>query len=368
MRRWASLGVVSLFLSMASCLPERAPSATCPSTQSTTRLLLTTTDFSTGWARVFDPADCTLGPELLASTDVVPVALDDRAFLVHRFGTDRLDELSVDSAELEATSSSKIEVDGLGSANAQWVALDDDGRRYVSMYNAAEIQVFEGESQSPTARLDISALALDDPDGIPEISWVAWHADTLAVVVRTLDQGDGLSTVAPDRLELLAPETGESLDSIALEGEWTRQLRRDPSDPSVLYALSNALLRIDLGSGSTQAVIPSSVFADLGLDDPLLPQSFAVDWDTGAVFLAAYDAGFTGVTIYRGSLDGGPLVPVVDGLESVERTLEVIDGVVWFGDRRVGQEGMHAFGADGTDLSEGAFPTGLPPYSLTALP
>lgn len=354
-------------LGLTACLPPLEQSAACPGSDTDERILLTTTDFSTGWARVFDPQNCTLGPEILASSDVIPLVVEQRPFLVHRFGTDRLDELQHSGDELDTVGSIRIEVHGVGSVNAQSVAVGADGRRYVAMYNAPEIQVFEPGAESVSTRLDVSALAEADPDGVPEISWIGFQDGQLVAIVRSLDQGSSFTTFGPDRLELLSPQSGESLGTIALPGTWTRQVRHDPEDPSILYGLSNSLQRIDLATQTAETLIDEATFAAFDLDDPLLPQSFAIDWSSGAVFIAAYDPGFTGVTLYRSSLEGGPLEPIADGLDAVERTLEVIDGVVWFGDRRIGQEGLHAFGADGTDLSQGAFPTGLPPYSMTSL-
>ena len=91
-------------------------------------------------------------------------------------------------------------------------------------------------------------------------------------------------------------------------------------------------------------------------------------------YLAAYDADFSQVRLYRVSLSegGSPRVPepFAEGFDSVERTLELVGTELWYGSTRSGAPGLWRFDASGEVPQRVAGPlaTGLPPYSMVAIP
>ena len=77
--------------------------------------------------------------------------------------------------------------------------------------------------------------------------------------------------------------------------------------------------------------------------------------------------------LLRASLDDdAPLQPIAGGLQSIERTLEVVGDTLWFGDRNHATPGMRAWDLS-TDPPTPRFAgkplsTGLAPYAAIAVP
>src|SRR5690606_547061 len=104
----------------------------------------------------------------------------------------------------------------------------------------------------------------------------------------------------------LEPRT-PGVDGLPLLGGWVRQLRRDPSDPHgrTLLGLSIGIERVELDTGRREWAVTPEVMAMAGIEGRLQPQAFDVDERGAVAYVAAYDADFSQVQLYRVGLDGG---------------------------------------------------------------
>lgn len=359
----------------------RAPSGPCAlDPEDPRRLVVTTTDFATGAVTVVDLGDGTVEPDVApGSTDAIPFGDRDRVALVHRHGIDRLDVLDATSWALHA----QVSIDGDGpSPNPHGVAFAD-GLAFVTTFAEPELRIVDPErppAEAHQGRIDLGELA--DEDGNPEASQIVACGDLLVVTLQRLDSG--YRPVATDQLVLVDPRARAPLEldpdrehpaGLPLHGQWVRQLRRDPADEGglTLLGLSTGIERIDLRTGIRTWALPPEAMDAAGIGEPFQPQAFDVADDGTTAYLAAYDADFSQVRLYRAGLDGAePSVPepFADGFDSAERTLELVGDSLWYGSRRVGEPGLWRFdvGAVPPVAVAGPLSTGLPPYSMVAIP
>ena len=227
-------------------------------------------------------------------------------------------------------------------------------------------------------RVDLSPFA--DADGSPETGEVVVVGDEAWLFMQRLDRTRGWTKAAPDLAVIVDLPRDEVVDvdpatsgvqGIELPGGWPRQVRRgERDDAGALYVLSTGILRIDTASRSVSWVITPEQFAGVGIDHHLLPQSFDFD-DEGGFLVAAYDGDFRGVTLWRFPGAGGTASVAASAfasdLDAVERTLEIVEGRVWFGDTRHTSPGMRAWWMHDEDGAAAVLGTGLPPYSVTRL-
>jgi len=350
-----------------------------------TRLAVTTTDGITGAVSLVDLRSGEVRPDLaLASSDALPFYHDGRVHLLHRFSFDALDLLAGDDLRLLGQTS--LAAPGALSSNPHDIAFGPGTRAYVTLFGAPQVLVLElADPAAPRVigRIELGALA--DADGNPEAHLAIRCGDTLFVSVQRLDQTKLFApTGAHDflapidlhdgRLRDLDPDA-PGVQPLALRGLWAKQWRLDPDDPAGhgVLILADGLERVDLATLTSEwAVRPERLAAALGGDDYRLPQSFALA-DGATAYIAGYTADYTSVVLLRASLDDdAPLVAIASGLQSIERTLEVVDDTLWFGDRSHGAAGLRAWDLRSeppTPRFGGApRPTGLAPYALVALP
>lgn len=360
----------------------RAPAGPCVlDPPAPSRLVLTTTDFATGAISVIDLADGSVQADVaVGSTDAVPFAHGDQVIILHRYQLDRIDVLDAESWSLVAQHALPSQ---RASANPHGVAVDADAIAWVTTFAEPTLRGLDlrrPPAQAERERIDLSGFA--DDDGNPEASLAVTCGELVLVTAQRLDAGfaphgtDVLIAIDPARAEALdlEPSTAEP-DALPLLGGWVRQLRRDPADPQglTLLALSTGIERIDLRSGQRHWAVSPDAMAEAGIAGRLQPQAFDVD-DVGALaYLAAYDADFSQVRLYRVGLDGTvPAVPApfADGFDSVERTLELVGTSLWYGSTRAGAPGMWRFDVSHDEPRgiAGPLSTGLPPYSLVAIP
>lgn len=360
----------------------RAPTGPCDlDPPAPTRLVLTTTDFVTGAITVIDPREGTVEADVaVGSTDAVPFAHAGQVIVVHRYQLDRIDVLDPESWSLVAQHGLPSQGP---SANPHAVAFDANGLAWVATFAEPTLRALDlrrPPAQAEQARVDLSGF--DDADGNPESSLVVRCGDLMVVTAQQLDSAfvprgtDLLITVDPVRAEALdlEPDTPEA-DALPLLGGWVRQLRRDPADPEglTLLALSTGIERIDLRSGRRHWAVSPATMATAGIAGRLQLQAFDVDEAGALAYLAAYDDDFSQVQLYRVGLDGAePAEPeaFADGFDSVERTLELVGTSLWYGSTRAGAPGLWRFEVgDGEPmLRAGPLSTGLPPYSMVAIP
>jgi hypothetical protein len=375
-------GVGCLGWGIVGCGPLAPAGTDAASLTEGTYLVVTTTDFATGAVSVVDVdrehvhADVAFG-----STDAIPFTHEGLVYVVHRWGIDRVDVLDPrDGFRLLAQH--PVEVPGVASPNAHALAFDARGRGLLALYEAPELQIWDFTrpvGDGVTGRVDLSAFA--DADGSPETGELAVVGDEAWLFMQRLDRTHGWIQSAPDLAVVVDLQRDELVDldlatpgvqGIELPGGWPRQVRRgEGDDAQVLYALSTGILRVDTAARTVSWAVSPEQFAEIGIAHHLLPQSFDFD-DEGGFLVAAYDADFRGVTIWRFSGAGGTATigsasGFASGLDAVERTLEVVDGRVWFGDTRHTSPGMRRWWMHDADGEAGALGTGLPPYSITRL-
>lgn len=351
-----------------------------------TRLLVTTTDFSTGGVTVVDLARFAAAPDVaLGSTDAKPHFFGDAAFVLHRYGVDALDVLDP-ADEFALLAQRAIASAGeVVNPNPHALVVGPDGRGYVTLFGAPEVQVWDLADPSRPAlerRIDLTPVA--DADGNPEASEALLCGDVLFLAVDRVDQAHGLvPTDARAQLAAFDVRTGAAHDldpdapgaqPLALLGQWARQLRLDPADPSgrTALVLTTGLERVDLSAGtSTWAVAPERLAA-VGVAGHLQPQAFDLGPDGATAYLAAYRADFSEVAIFRATLDDdGPPVEIAAGLQSVEQTLEVVGDRLYFGDRSHGASGLRAWDLrtdPPTPVPGSPLALGLAPYAAIAIP
>jgi hypothetical protein len=372
------LGLVTVLASSSACLvPVLDTSGDGDTGGSETvggqTLLLTTTDFATGALVTLNTENYEIRERALASTDAIPFAHGDRVFVVNRYGFDYVDVYAPDQGWARLNQI-PISTPGVASTNPQEIAVAPSGDAYLSLYGASELLVLDVNQPGTDAiveRIDTSIFA--DDDGIAEASLAIAGAEELTLAIQRLDRTDGFSPVDDDLLVFLDYSThaffdvdpdAEGVQGLKLPGSFPRQWRPDPSDSNVVYLLNTGVLRVELDSHTVSWAVSESLFDEAGIGMRLQAQSFALDETGEGVFVAAYDEAFTSVSIYEAPLDGSAApVQLVTGLNSVERTLEVVGESIWFASTSIGEEGLFRFGLDGAELM-GPLDTGLSPYSI----
>lgn len=348
-----------------------------------TRLMVTTTDFATGAVTIVDAAAMAVDTDVaLGSTDAIPSWHDGVGLLVHRYQIDAIQVL--DPTRAWATIADvPIEAPCSVAPNPQAIAFADDGLGYVTQLDVPELAVLDPHAAPGVARVaTIDLRAITDDDGNPDFGAAFACGSRVWVVAQRLDER--FTRVGPDELFAIDTEAGGAVDLDATRdgvqglrsaGAWLRQLRRDPADPSAhtVLGLSTGIERFGLEDGAVAWAVAPERFAAAGIDEPLQPQAFAVDAAGTQAFVAAYDRDFSQVRLYRVGLDdAAPQVPeaFADGFDSVERTLERVGDRLWYGSTRRSAPGLWVFdlGVVPPAVIAGPLSTGLPPYSLVAIP
>jgi len=349
---------------------------------SPTRLLVTTTDFSTGAVTVIDSATLEVTPDVaVGSTDAIPVwdPVGDRVAVVHRFGLDYVDVLG----DPGFVHQGQFPIASDRSANPQSIAFVPSGLAWVTTLGTPWLRALD-LSQPPAhaevERVDLSAFA--DDDGNPDASVIVACGEQLYVGIQRLDAS--FLRVDVDMLVPLDQASGLPIDidpsepgaqGLAIRGAWLRQLRTDPTDTSgqTLLALTSGIERINTATGTVEWAVPESAFAAIGIVEYRQPQAFAVMNDGRSAILAAYVDGYAEVQLFVVGLDDNePQTPQLfaSGLDSVERTLEIVGDRLWYGSTRNDAPGLWAFDLTSSPPTPVAGPlsTGLPPYSMVTLP
>lgn len=347
------------------------------------RLLLTTTDFATGAITLVDVATRNVTIDLaVGGTDAIPAWHDGLAMMLHRYG---IDELQVLAPERDWATAANIPINAGCSPtpNPQSIVFDADGLGYVTTLDAPLLTVVDPRAVPAMAVIGtIDLRGIPEVDDNPDIGTSIACGSIVWVVAQRLD--DSFGRLGPD--ELFAVDTGAqalvdldpsdaAVDGLRSGGEWVRQLRRDPKDPTghSVLALSTGIERFSLAEGAVVWAVDPGRFDDAGIGDLLQPQSFAVSKDGSVAYVAAYDENFSQVQLYTVGLDGNtPMIPesFADGFDSVERTLERIGDELWFGSTRRSAPGLWVFDTTVAPpvLDAGPLYTGLPPFSMVAIP
>ncbi len=367
------------------CIQERTPmaytlDAPCEvGTQNPKRLLVTTTDFSSGALSLVHIYDKSVETDIaLGSTDAIPFYLQGKVFVVHRFGQDYIDVFDptnkfrwlAQHALMPVTFAEQPEL----SANPHALSLRSDGVGFVSLYGAPAIQLFDFQKSSGEGfigNIDMSAFGVEKSKTRLSLSFSC--DNVLFTSVQRLDL-----SFAPVTSELLVPVdmqtcTPYPLDlAITLLGKTARQVRLDSRDDTghTVLILTQGLEAIDLSEPSPRWVIPPTLFQAQGISRFHL-QSFAIHQANQMLYFAAYAEDYSQVHIWRVPLNNGQaLTKVLSGFNAVEKVLEIVGDELWVGDTTIGASGLRAFELSGAKPVEliGPLSTGLAPYSMIAIP
>lgn len=330
-------------------------------------LLLTTTDFATGSVASLHLESGSFAEHALGSIDGRIFAIDDHVYVLHRYMYDYLDVFEP-AAGWARVAQVSLQREGTVSTNPQSLVKGPDERLYISAYGTPELLIVDLESDpAVVGAVDLNAYA--DADGFLESAELMATDDAVIVFAQRLDRTTQKWPQVQSNLAIVVdPQTAEVMADYELLGREIKEIRRDPQDTDRVYLLhGDGVSSFDAQSGVSQWVLEPSTFSNAGIDseDGDLPQAFDLAPD-GRFFVAAYDPGFTGVTIYEAE-PGADLDPVVSGLLSVDRSLEIVGETMWFADTTPGAEGLRAFDLNGTPLGP-RVDTGLPPFSLGARP
>ena len=342
------------------------------SVQDPTRLVVTTTDFSTGAVSVVDLSTHTVTADVaLASTDAIPFSHRGDVLIVNRYGYDYIDRL--DAAHGFALMGEyPAMVDGFVSTNPQSVAFRQDGIAMVPLFGEPYVFLYDFTLVAGDAlvgSVDLSRFA--DDDGNPELALAFACGSTVFVAAQRLDPW-----FLPADTEILVPIDGPSCaahdEPIELLGHYARQVRADPSSPDGLtvLVLTTGVERVDLASRSVSWAVDEALLDAAGIGGEYQPLAFAIHRDQ-TIYLAAFNAAFTSVDIWRVSLSGAQqLERVLTGFMAAEKTLEVVGDDLWLGDTMGGAEGMRVFhlATEPPTAVAGPLDVGLPPYSVVAIP
>lgn len=345
-----------------------------------TRLLVTTTDFSTGAVSVVDVGTMTVAKDVaLGTTDAIPTHTDGLAVLVHRYRFDWVEFLDPANAWAKVADV-PITASCTDAPNPQSIVFAPAGRGYVTQLDVPEIAIIERASSAAVGAIDMRGVP--DDDGNPDLGTSIACGSIMWAVVQRLDPD--YARIGPDELvaiDMIAAQpidldaSKDGVQGLRSAGAWLRQLRRDPGDASghTVLALSTGLERFDLAASMVSWAVPPERFAAAGIADLLQPQAFAMNEAGTLAYVAAYDADFGQVQLYEVGLDdAAPQVPrsFAQGHDSVERTLERIGEQLWYGSTRRTAPGLFVFDLRGDPPTQIAGPlsVGLPPFSLVAMP
>ncbi|MBC7795111.1 MAG: hypothetical protein H7Z43_15510 [Clostridia bacterium] len=339
---------------------------------SPTRLALTTTDFSTGSLDIVTTATRSVARDVQSeTTDSVSFYAKGLLYILGRFGFDRLDVLDGTTLALQHQISLKDQC--ATSVNPQSVAVRDDGVVFVPTYADTDIQIIDltkAAGNNLVGRIPMQQYA--DADGIPELGLSITCGSTVFISAQRLDRNNAFAATGVEYLVPVDVSTcGTQETPISFLGNNAKQARADRADADGRTALilTSGIERVNFATQSVSWAVSADAFAAAGVSGFQL-QSFDVV-DATTAYVAAYAEDFQSVDILRVSLEGAfaPL-RVITGLNAVEKTLEVIGTELWFGDSTFGSEGLRVY-----DLTQDppveigpALATGLPPYSIIALP
>lgn len=333
------------------------------------RLLVTTTDFTTGAVSVVDAQTSTVQPDVRSATsDSIPFFAGGHAQILSRFNFNRLDVLDPSSLALQSQTS--LTDTCSSNVNPQSIAVRSDGIAFIPTLGDTAIQIID--TTKPAGETLVGRVPMQqyaDADGIPELGFSITCGDVTFVTAQRL------ANFAPTGSELLVPvdmNACTSAESQAMEllGNTAKQARNDGRDASghTAFVLTTGIERVNLAERTVAWQVPASAFEALGIFGFQL-QSFDVH-GADTAYVAAAKSDFSSVDILRVALDGSSIEVVISGVNAVEKTLEIIGDTLWFGDTTFGSEGMRAYDLtqDPPEQIAGPLSTGLPPYSVVAIP
>lgn len=348
------------------------------------KVLVTSTDFSTGALGWIDPQSKQVHPDLvLAHTDTAITHSRDHAFLINRMGSDSIKMLRQDDA-LTVLGEFSVQGEGSTSANPHDLFVDDRGYLHLSFLGRDHLKVYDTSyPQAPKLVRKVDLSAFSDADGLPEASAIIPCGEVYFVEVQRLDRKAKWAPVDSTYLVPVHVPTGALYDfdgsndgipdGIPIQGAGVAGWKQDPRPgaPHRILVLNRGVQSIDLRTREVQSIIPESRIEALGVQRWDV-RSFELSADAKFLWLLMID-NFPGHSLYRASLDaqGQDLQRVFEGIESVTGSMRRVGNELWVADTREGLSGVRILQIRGSHLSErpeSPLPVGLPPYGLHLLP
>jgi len=156
------------------------------------KLFLTTSDYQTGGIGLIDLDS--LSPwepdpawaKDVASADAIPVAFQQRIFVINRMPTDSISVLEFDeNNQLKLVNQYSVKGDET-NANPYDLAFITSERAYLTRYGSSQLWVINPESGELIKTIDLSQYA--DEDGIPEMAFMLVRGFYVYVSIQRLDE------------------------------------------------------------------------------------------------------------------------------------------------------------------------------------
>lgn len=363
---------LALALSLGAPLSGCAepPTGSTPEALDAPAVVMTTTDFATGAVTVLDLASGVVHADVaLASPDAIPFVNAGLIYILNRYMYDYITVL--DPAQgFSIVAEHGLSLAGESSVNPHGLAFDAQGLAWISMYGTNEVQVHDLMAATGASRVDVvDTSALADADGLAEVEALVAREGRMWLLSHPVDRLAGWSSAGPEQLVEVDVVTRTLLDrdpsldgvqGIELPCTWARQVRPHPLDDSRILVLCEGVVDVDLAAESWSWWIAPDRFPHADAGDHLLPQALAVD-ASGRTALASYDPEYEQVGIWELDAELDPRL-ILDGVQSVERALELHEGTLWIGDRDVNGSGLLGVTWDGV-ITQSLRDTGLPPYA-----
>jgi len=314
----------------------------------------TTTDFAVGSLATVALDGHTVSDDLVPTTGDPRVFVEDgRVLQVNGLGFDTVSVFQPGDWSVPVTQFSV----GAGT-NPQDVALVD-GELFVTLYERAEIAVFDLATTHHSGTVDLAAFA--DADGLPEAASIVELGGALYVALQQLDRDNGW-VPAGGRVIQVDPT------SLAVTGSWevgpNPTLHEHPAEPEMLvvrtgtYAtLNGGLLVLDPATGQPDSVILESATLGYAIADYVESPS------GNGLFIAEH----TDFTYSVKCIDAGGEIAHGETTTDWLAGLAVNDrGEAWIAQRSfAGTGGLVVWDVDTcTRLTATPIDTSLPPYRI----
>ena len=352
------------------------------------KLVVTTTDFSTGAVSIVDVASRSADVDVaIGSPDAIPVSSGGQIAIVHRHLFDFIDLLSAETWRSRVQLA--LEAPDAASPNPHGLAFGPDGSAYIPLFGSRYLLKTRLEYGATPSFIDMGIFA--DRDERPEAS-IAFRCGTAVwIVIQRYDWKGAYrdALVAIDtRSDLPYDLDGEGPDGTGIDllGTWAKQVRADPTDPrgGRLLVLTTGVEQVDLREQESEWLLSPGDFEQVGITIPEQPLAFDIDANLTHAYVLAYvppDAAaskceddwglcFEQATIFDFALTGDRSVSVVEnGLHALAPSLEVVGDELWVATRTIAAPGLLVFSLRSTPPSRVAGPinVGLPPYAITTL-
>lgn len=334
----------------------------------TPRVILTTTDFSTGSLSAVAGDGTVADDLLLIHSDARVRAFNGRVYILNRLGQDNIIVLDEDDISTPLNQYST----GDGS-NPHEIVVVSDEKAYVSVYERDHLLIVNPATGDSLGIVDLSTFS--DEDGLPEASQLALYAGRVFVACQRLNRDaffapTDFSTIAvvdtaTDQLIDVDPFT-QKIDGIRLTG--TQPFGFDQHGANWVLAevgnfgqMDGGIEAVDLAALEAKGIAVAET--SLGGDANTLTMLNANEG-----YVVVSDKNFAN-TIHRFNLETGEVSGALSGVSNgFIPTLSEVAGYLYVIDRSTfdnpGDAGLKVFDTSTDALVQGPVTTSLPPFDI----